>query len=160
MPPLTPRRLRVILAVSIALNLFLAAFVGAQRWKAVRLERLALPAAGFLEGEGMRDPEGAVQRLGTTLPRADAALLRRAVLTRLDALAEARRGFAAAVERTREEVARNPVDPTALRAAIEEARRQRQRFGPLVEEILLDIVPRMSPEGRQVLARYRGGALP
>lgn len=160
MPSLTPRRLRVILAMSIALNLFLAAFVGAQRWKAVRLERQAPPAAGFLEGGGVQDPEGAVQRLATTLPQRDAALLRRAVLSRLDALTEARRGFALAVERTREEIARTPVDPAALRAAIEEARRQRQRFGPLLEEILLDIVPRMSPEGRQVLARYRGGAMP
>jgi hypothetical protein len=41
-----------------------------------------------------------------------------------------------------------------------EARRQRQRFGPVLEGILLDAVPRMTPEGRRALSRAPGVAAP
>ena len=68
--------------------------------------------------------------------------------------------FLAAVERARAEIARDPVDPAALQAAITEARRERQRFGPVLESLLIETVPRLSPEGRRALARFRGGALP
>ncbi|GGJ35400.1 periplasmic heavy metal sensor [Neoroseomonas lacus] len=156
MPRLTPGRLRVFLAVSIALNLFLVALVGAQRWRAVHVQRIAMPAVGLLEGRGIQDPEGTLQQFGAGLSSDDAAILRGAVRARLGELLNARRGFVAAVERTREEIARDPIDPVALREAIVEARRQRQRFGPVLESILLDAVPRMTPEGRRALSRIRG----
>lgn len=159
-PRLTPGRLRAILAVSIALNLFLGALVGAQRWRAVQLQRLATPAVGLVEGRGIQDPEGTLQEFLARLSPDDAAILQGAARARLGALMNARRDFVAAAQRTREAIVRDPVDPAAVREAIAEARRQRQRFGPLLEDILLDAVPRMTPEGRRVLARAQGAAAP
>ncbi len=160
MPRLTPGRLRVILAVSIALNLFLLALVGAQRWRAVQVQRMAMPAVGLVEGRGIQDPEGTLQEFVARLSPEDAAILQGATRARLGDLLGARRDFASAVQRAREEIARDPVDPTALRDAIAEARRQRRRFGPLLEGILLDAVPRMTPEGRRALSRAQGVAAP
>jgi hypothetical protein len=160
MPRLTLGRLRAILAVSIALNLFLVALVGAQRWRAVQLDRMAVPVISAVERRGLQDPQGTLQQLSGRLPRDDAALLLGASRERLPELLSARAGFISAVERTREEIAREPVDPVALQAAISEARRQRQRLGPVLEGILLDAVPRMTPEGRRVLSQMRGVAAP
>jgi len=158
MPRLTVGRLRVILAVSIALNLFLVALVGAQRWRAV--QRMATSVSGLIEAQGMHDPEGTLQDFVARLSRDDAAILQSAARARMGELLKARRDFVAAVQRTRAEIARDPVDPTGVREAISEARRQRQRFGPLLEGILLDAVPRMTPEGRRALSRAPGVAAP
>jgi len=158
MTALTPRRLRLILGLSLALNLFLLAFVAGQRWRAHRLELLAVQS-----GPGLMlspDPEGALARLEAVLSPADAAILRAAVAERLGPLLDARRGFVAAIARARAEVARDPVNPAALQDAIAEARRERQRFGPLLEALLLEAVPRMSPQGRRVLAQFRAGEAP
>ncbi|MBW6400052.1 periplasmic heavy metal sensor [Roseomonas sp. HJA6] len=160
MPPLTPRRLRVMVAMSIGLNLFLVAIIGAQRWRAVQLERMAAPNVGALEAQVLRDPERGLGLLSAGLSERDSTILRDAIRIRLADLLVARRDFAAAVDLARSEIARDPVDLAALRESIERARRQRQRFGPLLEEIILDAVPRMSPEGRQALSRLRGVAAP
>jgi hypothetical protein len=160
MPRLTPSRLRVFLGVSIALNLFLVALVGAQRWKAVQVQRMATPASGLIERQGIHDPEGTLQEFLARLSPDDAAILQGAARARLGELLNARRDFVSAVERTRAEIVRDPVDPTAIREAIAEARRQRQRFGPLLEGILLDAVPRMTPEGRRALSGAPGVAAP
>jgi uncharacterized membrane protein len=160
MPRLTLGRLRAILAVSIALNLFLVALVGAQRWRAVQQQRMAVPVIGALERRGLQDPQGTLQQLAGRLPRDDAALLLGASRERLAELLSARASFISAVEQAREEIARDPVDSFALQAAIAEARRQRQRLGPVLEDILLDAVPRMTPEGRRVLSQMRGFAAP
>jgi len=160
MPRLTPARLRWIVVVSIAMNLFLMALVGAQAWRATQLRRMALPAISEFERLGLQDPEGTVRRLGAGLSRDDAAILVGAARARIDALLGVKADFVAAVEHARAEVARDPVDSAALRSAIEEARRQRQRFGPLLEDILLDAVPRMSPQGRRELARGPGIVAP
>jgi hypothetical protein len=160
MPRLTPGRLRVIVVISIALNLFLVALVGAQGWQAIQLRRMAVPAISALERQGLQDPEGTLERLGGQLSRDDAAILLGAARARLGALLSVQADFVAAVERTRAEIARDPIDPDGLRAAIAEARRQRQRFGPLLEDILLDAVPRMTPDGRRVVSQMRGAAAP
>lgn len=158
MARLTPRRLRLILGVSLALNLFLLAFVAGQRWRAVQLERMvAIPAP---EAQISPDPEGALARLGGVLPSADAAILRQAIAARLPELGAIRRDFAAAVDHARVEMARDPVDPAALGQAITEARRQRMRFGPVLESLLVETVPRLSPEGRRALSRFRTPAVP
>jgi uncharacterized membrane protein len=160
MPRLTPGRLRGILVVSIAVNLFLAALVGAQRWQAVQLRRMAVPAISALERQGLQAPETTLERLGAALSRDDAAILLGAARARLGTLLSMKADFVAAAEHVRREIARDPVDPAGLRVAIAEARRQRQRFGPLLEDIVLDAVPRMSPEGRRVLSQVHGFAAP
>ncbi len=160
MPRLTPARLRMILVASITVNLFLVALVGAQAWKAMELRRMAMPAISEFERQGLQDPEGTLRRLGAGLSREDAAILVAAAGARLDSLLSVKADFVSAVDRAREEIARDPADPAGLRLAIEEARSQRQRFGPLLEEILLDAVPRMTPEGRRALSQMRGAAAP
>ena len=158
MAALTPRRLRLILGVSLALNLFLVAFVAGQRWRAIQLERLvAMPP---IAAPISPDPEGALGRLAAMLPAADAAILRAAMATRLPTLLAIRRDFAAALEQARAAVARDPVDPAALAAAISAAREQRMRFGPILEALLVETVPQLSPEGRRVLSRFRSPAVP
>ncbi|NKC31677.1 periplasmic heavy metal sensor [Falsiroseomonas selenitidurans] len=160
MPRFTPERLRAILVASIALNLFLVALVGAQGWRAVQLRRMAVPVISELERLGLQDPEGTLERLGARLSRDDAAILVGAARSRLNALLSVKAEFLSAAARAREEIARDPVDPAGLRAAIAAARRQRQHFGPLLEDILLDAVPRMTPAGRQALSQLHGFAAP
>ncbi len=160
MPRLTPGRLRGILVVSIALNLFLVALVGAQAWQAAKLRRMAVPAISALERQALQDPEGTLARLGAGLSRDDAAILLDAARARVSALLSVKADYVSAVEHAREEIARDPADPAGLRSAIAEARRQRQRFGPLLEDILLDAVPRMTPAGRRALSQSQGLGAP
>lgn len=159
-PRLTPSRLRAILTVSIALNLFLLAIVGAQRWRVLHMQRMSLPVSSLVEGRAIQDPEGTLQDYLHGLSPQDAAILEGATRARLGEILNARREFTAAIERARVEIARDPVDPAAVRAAIVEARQQRQRFGPVLEGILIDAVPRMSVEGRRTLAQAHRAPAP
>jgi hypothetical protein len=72
-------------------------------------------------------------------------------------LEEAQGRFTTAMDQVRAEMDRTPLDPSALRAAMAHAREQRQPIGPVLEDIMMEVLPKMSPEGRHVLAHYRGG---
>jgi hypothetical protein len=81
-------------------------------------------------------------------------VLREVIAERREQLAAARAEFARAMQAVRAEIARTPVDADRLRDTIEQARRARQAFGPMLQAILVAAVPRMSEQGRQVLSQY------
>lgn len=69
--------------------------------------------------------------------------------------------------RTEALLAEEPFDPAALRATMQEARRQWQQFSITLEDSLIDAVTTLSPEGRHRLAEAmrqrradRGGRAP
>lgn len=142
----TPRRLRRILIASLAANVFLLGFIGAEAWRA--RHRGDGLGAGALPG-------AILPRILERLPPPDGRLLRDAFARRLPELVERRRGSRQATERLRVEIARTPLDPEGVRRAMREAREARARVGALVQEILVDALPRMSDEGRRTLGEQR-----
>ncbi|MEA1674160.1 periplasmic heavy metal sensor [Nitrospirillum sp. BR 11163] len=146
--------LRFLFLLSLALNLFLLAFLGAQQWR----QRTALGAlppvlARSAAGNALATLVG---QLAEQLPAGDRSLLRGAIVSHMAQLEAAQGRFTAAMDQVRTEIDRTPLDPDALRAAMANAREQRQPIGPVLEDIMMEVLPKMSPEGRHVLARYRG----
>ncbi|MBB6252392.1 periplasmic heavy metal sensor [Nitrospirillum iridis] len=151
---LTPT-LRLALILSLALNLFLLAFVGAQQWRQQAALRALPPSIA-------RTPAGNVLatlfgQLAAQLPPDDRRLLRSAILSHTPQLEQTQARFAAAMDQVRTEIDRTPLDTAALRAAMAQAREQRQPLGPVLEDIVMEVLPQMSAEGRHILSRYRGG---
>lgn len=146
------RPLRLALAASLAVNLFLVAVVGGQQIR----RHLASPSGdlpvGFWSLDGSPAPQ--VVQILAALPAGDAAVLREAIAAHREQLVAARAEFARAMQVVRTEIARTPVDGDRLRDAIEQARRARQAFGPMLQAILVTAVPRMSEQGRQVLSAH------
>jgi uncharacterized membrane protein len=145
------RPLRLALVASLAANLFLVAVVGGQQIRRYLAAPGELPV-GFWSPDGSPAPQ--VVQILAALPASDAALLREAIAEHRERLAAARADFARAMQAVRGVIAQTPVDAERLRAAIEEARRARQAFGPMLQAILVTAVPRMSEQGRLVLSQY------
>mgnify|MGYP001555972778 CR=1 FL=1 len=145
------RWIKIALVVSIAFNLFLAAILGVGLYRRHAESRLAEQAA--VGTESGAPTARALARALAVLPPADAVLLSDAVARHRRELAVAAFAFARAMRETRAALAADPVDADRLRAALEEARRRREAFGPILEEILLDAAPKMSAEGRATLAQ-------
>jgi uncharacterized membrane protein len=143
-----PRGLRLGLALSLALNLFLLAFLGAQAWHA----REDTPPVAAGEAASTRAVLAAITR---DLPPDDAQLLRGAFIDHIGELARLRRQAVQAMDRVRADIARQSYDGEATRADMAAARGARQRLGPVIEQALLEVLPRMSGPGRQALARLR-----
>jgi len=137
--------MRWLVAVSIALNLFFAAFLGAQAWRAHQ----AMPEAE----RGLA--QGIVQQLAAKLPPEDAKLLRRTFLAKLPAILAAQGESADGLEQLRSDIAHAPLDMDKIRADLQPIRDGRQKSRAAVEDALLDLLPGLSPEGRQALSQYR-----
>ncbi|WP_186455772.1 periplasmic heavy metal sensor [Nitrospirillum pindoramense] len=146
--------LRLVFILSLALNLFLLAFLGAQQWRQ-RAVLGALPPtlARSAAGNALATIIG---QLAEQLPPEDSRLLRDAILSHMGQLEAAQGRFADAMSQVRAEIDRTPLDPDALRAAMAHAREERQPISPVLEDIMMEVLPKMSPEGRHILARYRG----
>lgn len=138
-------RFRWVLAVSLALNVFLAAFIGVQAW---RLHHV----------RGAMVAESLFKQIAERLPSEDRAILRRAFLVRAPSLMAAGARSREAMEQVRADIDHVPYDDAKLRADLEAAREPRQRMGQLVEEILLESLPKLSDQGRKVIGEYRLGA--
>ncbi len=151
------RRMRwthVAIILSVALNLFLVAFLGAQIW------RLRHPGGVLALATSRGLATGAVtqlvlRQLIEKLPPADAAIFRNAFAARLPEMIMLQRQSIEAMEQARTDIARLPYDNDKVRADLNAGRAARQKIGPLLEETLLDILPRMSEEGRRTLSEYR-----
>lgn len=130
---------RIVVIVSLALNVLLAAVLASQ-W----LHREPAPPD--------RTPAAIIDRIAGRLPQEDGELLRRAFEQRRDELTATHAAFRGALQRMRHELALEPLNVEALRAAADEAEQQRARMGHLFRETLLAAIPSMSPQGRMVLA--------
>lgn len=146
--------LRWLLAASLALNLFLVAFLIGQRWQPWRPPAPVLEEEAAAPMRGLR-PAIHLRQIMATLPPEDAALLRQAVVRRIPLLRAARLDFFAAIEALRTEIMRSPPSAPALQAAIAEVRRKQAPFTIFIEELLVETVPQMSEAGRRALGQYR-----
>ena len=146
---------RIALVASLALNLFFAAFLGAQFWHA----RTDLPslAGGSGVSPSLTVAQMVLQKAADALPAGDRAALRQALVSRLPALGEAQQDYLQAIEAARQEVARTPIDPAALRASVDAAVAARQKISPIIGDVVADAVLHMSEEGRRILSTYHEG---
>jgi hypothetical protein len=140
------------IALSIALNLFFAAFIGAQAW---RLQQPEYPhsilARGLATGQVTQD---LLRLLAKRLPPADARILQDAFAARMQEITAIQQAASEAMQQVRIDIGRQPFDPDRLRADLLAARATRQKISPIVEAILLDALPRMSNDGRLALSRH------
>ncbi|MBF0562576.1 MAG: periplasmic heavy metal sensor [Alphaproteobacteria bacterium] len=133
----------VLLAVSLALNLFLGVRVAT-----TTLHQAESPPRAE---QPPRMPPPMLERMASRLPKGDAALLRAAVAEQRGALDEARRQTQQAIEILHRVIAAETLDPAALNAAADavQAKRHEERF--LVHKIIMDVMPRLTLEGRRSL---------
>nr|WP_281419499.1 periplasmic heavy metal sensor [Falsiroseomonas tokyonensis] len=132
---------------SLGLNLFAGGYLAAQAW------RQAAPVE--VAGLALELSDRPLRRLMDALPEADASQLRQAFVPRRQAVLarfQAQRDALAAVRR---ELLRDLVDPAALASAIAVVQQGRADLAAELAALLQEVAPRMSPEGRRVLAEFR-----
>jgi uncharacterized membrane protein len=145
---------RIGVAASIALNLFLLAFAGGQAWRLTRSgSLLALSTSSdFVSGVLA---ERLLRRITSVLPPADGRLVHAAFAPRMpEVIGLGRRAFLA-VERAREDIGAKHLDLDKVKADLAAANDARQAIRPIVQGTLLDVLPRMSAQGRLALSQYR-----
>ena len=133
---------RWLLLASLALNLF---FVGIAVAMAIRA-----PAAPTWD----RDVFVRIERIATTLPAADADLLRGEVAARRQALEDAQHQFFTAREQIHTALRRDPFSADDMRAAMAKTRAARQNFDQTLQGIFAEAASRMSNSGRNALADW------
>jgi uncharacterized membrane protein len=136
---------RMLLTLSLGLNLFLIGWV----------------VTGSLGADYAKPdpaPEAVAAEIAAALPQPDSDLLLRAVAAQRQALLEARRNYLAAFNHLRSVVAAEPLDATDLRRAVADLRTARQSERALFGDTIVEVLPRMSREGRQAfVASHLGG---
>jgi uncharacterized membrane protein len=130
---------RGLLAVSLCLNGFLLAYLGAQSFMRPK------------PGVGTIPPPAMISRVAEMLPDADARIL-------WDAYRRSEAKVSAAQKEYRQvlidasALLRQPkIDEAALRQAVQMARDKRLVIGDMMIEVFLDAFPKMSLEGREML---------
>ncbi len=140
------RHMRWVIGISLALNLFLLAFLGVQgyRW---RIAERQIVSGGLVEI--------AMNQVSARLSSEDAQILRSAFMPHLVELATLQRQWLAAVEKTRRDIGAQPFDIVQFKADLEAVRAARSRISSVIEEVLLEAIPRLSEAGRLSVSRYR-----
>jgi len=136
---------RWLLLGSLALNLF---FVGVAVAMVIRA-----PAPSYWD----RNVFVRVERLATTLPPADADLVRGAMNANLDVIEAAQAKFHEAREHIHTTLRQEPFDPAALRAAMADSRNARLALDQLVQGAFANTAGQMSAAGRHALADWPPG---
>ena len=140
-------RLRLVLLVSLALNLFAGAYLAAQAWRA--------PAPAEVAGLALELGDRPLRRLMEALPEADAAQFRQAFLPRRQIVLARFVAQREALAGVRRALLREVVDPVALAAAIAVVQQGRAELAEELAALVQEVAPRLSPEGRRVLAEFR-----
>jgi uncharacterized membrane protein len=142
------RSSRLLLVISLALNLFFIGTIGA-----LAIRHTITPAQPTAT-ERPRTAAARIERLAAGLPAADAEKLRIAFRAR-DAAAEgARDTLNRAIERIQAGLRAQPFDAAQVRAAMAEARAIRPPYEQIMQEILVAAASTMSQEGRTKLADW------
>lgn len=138
---LSPRAFAWVLFLSLVLNAFLLAWIGVGWFRPKPHSRFAL--AAFEE------------RFASRLPEPDALLFRAALeghraelSARMDAARRGRDGV-------REALAADPFERPRLEAAFRDSHEAMTRFYAEFHSVILDLAPRLSPEGRRRLFARR-----
>jgi hypothetical protein len=116
-----------ILMLSLAANVFFGVMVGSQAFRGPK-------------GPPPR-PERILEEMAATLPSADAAILPDAPFRQH--------------ERFRQALLAEPFDVEEFRRINDEFHARRERMGRIIDAVLSEAVPKISPEGRRRLAEFR-----
>lgn len=146
------RGLHVAIVVSVALNLFCLAFIGEQAWRRHVEERVSLQIGAGEEAPSLRTVLG---QLVEKLPPEDAAILRASFASRIPDLIALRRDSVQAIDRVRADITQRPFDAEKTHMDMLASREARQKTAAVIQDALLDVLPRMSDAGRRELAEYR-----
>ena len=136
---------RWLLLGSLALNLF---FIGIAISLAVRPAPAPAPTSW--------DPDVFVrmERIATTLPAADAAILRAQINVDHSALASAQSAWPGDRQAIRDVLRKDPFDQDALRAAMTRTRADRQAYDQILQNLFAQAASKMSREGRVAIANW------
>ena len=152
---LAPRRplrgLRLALALSLGVNLFALSFAGEMGWRHWGQEEAATVVDDPGEAPSLR---GMLRQVIDTLPPEDAMLVREAFAARLPELVMLRRQSVRATAQVRADIAERPFDAGKTRADMLASRDVRQKMAAVIQQTLLDVLPKMSDAGRNGLAAY------
>lgn len=143
-PATAKPKTRWLLLGSLALNLF---FIGIAIAMAVRP---APPARSW-----DRDIFIRTERLAENLPKADGDILIAQMNANRAAIENTQKVYRAAQETIRESFRKEPYDPSALRAAMNETRMARQDFDVAVQTAFAKAADQMSQAGRTAMGSWR-----
>ncbi|MCW5691781.1 MAG: periplasmic heavy metal sensor [Pseudolabrys sp.] len=135
---------RWLLLGSLALNLF---FIGIAIAMAVR------PAPPPRTWD--RDVFVRTERLAEGLPQADRDILLKQMEANRPAIEKTQTAYRAAQESIRDNLRKEPFDPAAMRAAMNDTRAARQAFDIAVQNAFASATEQMSQNGRTALADWR-----
>jgi uncharacterized membrane protein len=135
---------RWLLLGSLALNLF---FIGIALAMAIRAPA---PPPRWDPNVFVR-----VERIATTLPPADADILRGAMQANHAAIDTAQTKYHAARDHIHATLREDPFKIEDLRAAMAESRATRQAYDQVIQAVFADAAAKMSPAGRQAVANWR-----
>jgi uncharacterized membrane protein len=141
-PALSRGSSRWLLLGSLALNLF---FVGVALAMVIRA-----PAALTWD----RNVFVRVERLASTLPPADADLLRGQIAANRQLIEDSQTRYRASQEQIRATLRQQPFDAEAMRAAMAKSRAARQSFDQVIQGVFAFSAAQMSPAGRSALADW------
>ena len=144
-PAMTRGSSRWLLLGSLALNLFL---IGAA--VAIAIRAPAPPAWD-------RNVFVRVERIATTLPPSDAALLRGQIKANREAIEDTQTKYRTAQDTIRATLRQQPFDPAAMREAMAKTRAARQNFDQTIQGVFATTAAQMSAAGRHALADWPPG---
>jgi uncharacterized membrane protein len=142
------RTSRVILLISLALNLFFLGLISAGPVK-----HLFHPHQRAVM-EPSRSAAERIDRLAGTLPAEDADKLRAAFRTKERTLESAHAAYRKAQESIRSTLRAQPFDVSALRSAMTDVRAARQSLDAVLQDVIATAAAEMSPAGRNKLADW------
>jgi uncharacterized membrane protein len=143
------RTSRIILLISLALNLFFLGLISAGPVKHLfhhHQQRIVM--------EPSRTAAERIDRLAATLPAEDADKLRAAFRARETTLEAAHTAYRKAEDALRSSLRAQPFDVTALRAAMADMRVTRQSLDVVLQDVIATAASEMSPAGREKLAQW------
>jgi uncharacterized membrane protein len=139
---------RLLVFFSLALNLF---FVGVTGALAIRHYTAPPPAA---PAPIDRSVAGRIDRIASTLPTEDAAILRNEFRERAGTVEALRAGYRHWQDEVRAMLRAEPLNVDAMRAAMAETRAARQSFDEALQDLIASAAAKMSAAGRNRLADW------
>src|ERR1051326_8908510 len=146
-PTVGDRASRVLLFVSLALNVFFLGVLGATAVRQFWLQ----PQAAF---EPSRTAAERIDRLGASLPAPHAEKLRAEFRRREPAREAADSAYRPSQDAVRAALRADPFDLAAVRAAMADTRAARQALDLALHEVIDSAAEHMSPAGRNRLASW------
>lgn len=149
------RLIQTALLASVGLNLFLLGTM-VPRWLG--------PKPPFADKMVMMGPDGpggpggplfAMHRMMDDLPEADAKILKEHFGSDMEKMMEKAKSFRDRIDRLRDLMRADPFDSVALRTELESAAADRQTMEKAQTDRIIEVLGKLSPEGRRRLAEMR-----